>query len=269
MYIRFEKVVEMLDISKLNIEIKTNTQLLSPNVVYGIYLVFKLCDSRNFSCKSEFVNLKYRKGLESLHAYFATWRDKDWMMIELYQFLNQNEDVVFEFLLESFSSYYCGESAVYVEGIEFRAIDKVKHEEIGRLKEVQLDLKSNINVDQVQQLPTNFEEIFKLCRNYDELFWLGKVDEKKLLVLSAKAALYKFSNVDLFTSKPSTESRFQEVIELLPQQVFYINCTIRSQMLSSDTPYVCYLVFKLSEKFQGLHCPVKVEDVTPLRKLED
>ena len=122
---RFETLVEMSDISKLNIEIKTNAQLLSPNVVYGVYLVFKLSDSRKFSSKPMCVNLKYRKGLESLHAYFATWRDKDWMMIELYQFLNQNEDVVFEFLLESFSSYYCGETAVYVEGIEFRAIDKV------------------------------------------------------------------------------------------------------------------------------------------------
>ncbi|PWA73099.1 protein kinase-like domain, Phloem protein 2-like protein [Artemisia annua] len=172
-----------------------------------------------------------------------------------------NEDVVFEFLLESFSSYYCGETALYVEGIEFRAIDKVKHEEIGKLKKVQKVLKSNINVDQVQQLPTNFEEIFKTCRNYDEFFWLGEVNEKKLLVLSAKAVLYKFSNVDLFTSKPLAESRFQEVIELLPQQVFHINCTIKSQMLSQDTEYVCYLVFKLSEICQGLHCPIKVRDV--------
>ena len=122
---RFGTVVEMLDISDLNIEIKTRAQFLSPNVVYGVYLVFKLSDSRKFSSKPMYVNLKYRKGLESLHAYFATWRDKDWMMIELYQFLNQNEDVVFEFLLESFSSYYCGDAAVYVEGIEFRAIDKV------------------------------------------------------------------------------------------------------------------------------------------------
>ena len=122
---RFESVAEILDISDLNIEIKTRAQFLSPNVVYGVYLVFKLSDSRKFSSKPMCVNLKYRKGLESLHAYFATWRDKDWMMIELYQFLNQNEDVLFEFLLESFSSHYCGESAVYVEGIEFRAIDKV------------------------------------------------------------------------------------------------------------------------------------------------
>ncbi|GKB81043.1 kinase-like domain, phloem protein 2-like protein [Tanacetum coccineum] len=231
------------------------------------------------------------------------------------------EDVMFTFLLESFSLYYCGDSAIYVEGIEFRAIEKVKHEEIVKLMEVQqvlksnfnLDhvqrlpaeeiskihsnydellwmgelngkkllvlsakaavkheeivksmevqqvMKSNINVDQVQQLPT--EEIFKIHSNYDELFWMGKLNRKKLLVLSAKATVSKFSNADLFTSKPSAHSRFQEVFELLPQQAFYINCTIRSQMLSADTEYACYLVFKLSKECQGLHNPVKVRDL--------
>ncbi|GJR14958.1 hypothetical protein Tco_0797610 [Tanacetum coccineum] len=153
-----------------------------------------------------YVNLKYTNRLKNLHAYFATWRDKDWMMIELCQFLNQNEDVIFEFLLESFSSYYCGDGAIYIEGIEFRAIDEVKHKEIGKLKEVQQVLNSNFNMDQVQQLPTNFEEIFKICRNYDELFWLCEINEKKLLVLSAKAVLYKFSNVDFFVSKALAES---------------------------------------------------------------
>ncbi|GKE19966.1 kinase-like domain, phloem protein 2-like protein [Tanacetum coccineum] len=116
---RFETVVEILDITDLNIEIKTRAQFLSPNVVYGVYVVFKFFDSRNFSSKPVYVNLKYRKGRESMHAYFATWRDEQWMMIELHRFLSQKEDVVFEFLLESFSSYYCGDAAVYVEGIEF------------------------------------------------------------------------------------------------------------------------------------------------------
>ncbi|GKF11585.1 hypothetical protein Tco_0049511, partial [Tanacetum coccineum] len=142
-----------------------------------------------------------------MYTYFATWRDEQWMMIELQRFSNQNKELVFEFLLESFSSYYCGDAAVYVEGIEFRAIEKVKHEEIGKLKDVQQVLKSDFNVDQVQQLPTNFEEIFKISRNYDELFWLGEVEGKKLLVLSAKAALYKFSNLDIFTLKPPAQSR--------------------------------------------------------------
>ncbi|GKE56617.1 kinase-like domain, phloem protein 2-like protein, partial [Tanacetum coccineum] len=205
----FGTVAEMLDISKLNIEIKINAQLLSPNVVYGVYLVFKLGDSIKISSKPMYVNLKYRKGHERLHAYFATWRDKEWMMIELDQFLNRNEDVVFEFLLESFSSYYCGETAVFVEGIEFRAIDKVKHDEIGKLMEVQQVLKSNFIGDQVQKFATKISKIFRNC---DELFWLGEVDGKKLLVLSAKAALYEFFNVDLFTSKRSAKSRFGYII---------------------------------------------------------
>ncbi|GJR15417.1 kinase-like domain, phloem protein 2-like protein [Tanacetum coccineum] len=265
---RFETVVEMLDITDLNIEIKTRAQFLSPNVVYGVYLVFKFCDSRNFSSKPVYVNLKYRKGCKSMHAYFATLRDEQWMMIELHRFLSQKEDVIFEFLLESFSSYYCGDAAVYVEGIEFRVIDKVKHEEIGKLKEVQQVLKSDLNMYQLQQLPTNFEEIFKVCRNYDELFWLGEVEGKKLLVLSAKAALYKFSIVDTFASKPPAQSRFKEVIELFPQQVFHIKCTIKSQLLSPDTEYVCYLLFKLSENCQGMHCPVKVRDILHQEKKE-
>ncbi|GJZ69550.1 kinase-like domain, phloem protein 2-like protein [Tanacetum coccineum] len=148
---RFGTVVEMLDISDLNIEIKTRAQFLSLDVVYGVYLVFKFSDSRYFSSKPMYVNLKYRKGHESLHAYFATWRDEQWMMIELHRFSNQNKEVVFEFLLESFSTYYCGDAAVYVEGIEFRAIDKVKHEDIGKLKEVQQVLKSDFNVDQLSE----------------------------------------------------------------------------------------------------------------------
>ncbi|GJS76379.1 kinase-like domain, phloem protein 2-like protein, partial [Tanacetum coccineum] len=203
--VRFEKVAEMSDISNLNIEIKTDTQLLSSRNIYGVYLVFKLCDSRKFSTKLMYVNLKYRKGSETLQAYFATQRDKNWMMIELYRFLNLNEDVIFKFLLESFSSYDCGYGAINVEGIEFRAIDKVKHDDMGYLKEVQEVLKSKFNVDQVQQLPT--EEIFKIHNYHDELFWLGELNGKKFLVLSAKEALYKITNVDLFTSKPSTKLR--------------------------------------------------------------
>ncbi|GKF00655.1 kinase-like domain, phloem protein 2-like protein [Tanacetum coccineum] len=122
---RFETVVEISDITNLFIEIKTRAQLLSTNVVYGVYLVFKFCESRNFASKPMYVDLNYTKGHESLNAYFATWRDDGWMMIELYRFLNKNEDVGFEFLLECFSSSHCGDGAIYVEGIEFRAIEKV------------------------------------------------------------------------------------------------------------------------------------------------
>ncbi|GKD11541.1 kinase-like domain, phloem protein 2-like protein, partial [Tanacetum coccineum] len=199
---RFGTVVEMLDISYLNIEIKTNTQFLFPNVDYGAFLVFKFCDSRDLSSKPIYVNLKYRKGRESLHAYFATKRDSDWMMIELMRYSNQNEDVAYKFLLESFSPYYRGHRGIYIEGIEFRAIDKVKHEKLGKLKNDQQVLKSNISM----KWPIKFIEFFKIDKNYDELFWLDKVNGKKLLMVSAKASVYKFSNANYFTSIPSSQS---------------------------------------------------------------
>nr|GEW40215.1 protein kinase-like domain, phloem protein 2-like protein [Tanacetum cinerariifolium] len=218
---RFETVVEILDISDMNFEVKTRAQFLSPDVVYGVYLVFKFCDSKHSSSKPMYVNLRYRHGHKSLHAYFATWRDEQWMMIELHRFLNQNEDVVFEFLLESFSSYYSGDVAVYVEGVEFRAIEKVEHEGVGKLIEVPEVLKSNFNVDWVHQLPTDLKEIFKINRNYEELFWLGNIDRMKLLIVSAKAALYNVSNGHLFTSKSSSHSRKRFLLHLDMIEVVY------------------------------------------------
>ncbi|MFS7953958.1 hypothetical protein Hanom_Chr07g00624721 [Helianthus anomalus] len=43
-------------------------------------------------------------------------------MIELSRLLPHTKDVDFEVLLESMSRYYCGNGAIYVEGIHFRAI---------------------------------------------------------------------------------------------------------------------------------------------------
>ncbi|KAJ0874375.1 putative phloem protein [Helianthus annuus] len=137
----------------------------------------------------------------------------------------------------------------------------MKHEGIKKVLEVQQVLKSNLD-EQVPQLSTNCEPTYKRSIDYEDgKFALSEVNGKRHLMLSAKAARYNFSNVKLFTIKPSSQSRFQEVIELLPQQVFRISCTIKSQTLSQDTEYVCYLVFKLSETCQGLHYPVKVRDL--------
>ncbi|CAH1442237.1 unnamed protein product [Lactuca virosa] len=270
---RFQKVAEMLDFSNLKIKMKIQTQLLSPGVNYGIHLIFRICGPRKSLAKQMYVNLKYKKGRgsETLHAYFATWREDDWMMIELCRFSNDKENIDLEFLLESLSRYYCGSHGIYVEGIEFRAIDNVKHEETDEIQEVQQVLKSDSNVNLMQQLPTNLEEIFKRSENEDgdeKLFLLNEVNGKKYLMLSAKAALYNYSDVKLFKTKPSIQSRFLEVIELLPQQVLRINCKMKSQMLSRDTDYTCYLVFKLSEKCRGLHCPVKVRNLLHRNKKE-
>ncbi|KAD3337693.1 hypothetical protein E3N88_33213 [Mikania micrantha] len=260
---RFGTVAKMLDISNLKIQITTNTQFLSPDVVYAVYLVFKFCDPRIFSCKRMYMNLKYRNETETLNSYFATWRDDEWMMIELYRFLN-HEDVTFKFLLDSFSRYYCRSDAIYIEGIEFRAIKKVVHEDIEDLKEVQQLKKSNSDLDHLHQPPTLNEEIFKRSENEDmveQLFSLSELNGKKRLMLSALKVLYNSPKLKPFCFKSSADSRFNDVVELLPQQVFRIKYKIESHMLSPFTEYTCYLVFKVSEKCQGLHCPVKVRDL--------
>ncbi|KAJ9559395.1 hypothetical protein OSB04_014009 [Centaurea solstitialis] len=164
---RFPAVAKMLDISNLRIQVQIKTQFLSPDAVYGVHLVFKFCDSRKVSNKPMYVNLEYKIGNESLHAYFATSRDDTWMMIELCRFLNDKEDVDFEVLLESFSRYYCGSGAIYVEGIEFQAIDNVKHEEYENLKEVQSVLSSNPSTDStVPQLPKDSQEMPRSSESY-------------------------------------------------------------------------------------------------------
>ncbi|XP_076945197.1 uncharacterized protein LOC143616169 [Bidens hawaiensis] len=197
---RFEKVAEMLDISNMMIKIETRTQFLSPNTVYGVYLVFKFCDYRNVSRNPLYVDLKYSKGSRTLHAYFATWRNEEWMMIEFYRFSNHMDDGAFETLLLSLSPYYCREhDAIYVEGIEFRPIDNVEHQETEKPKEIKQILKSNSNLKQVLRRPTKSEMMLKESINYDygEEFSLTEVNGKKHLMLSAKAALYNFSDLTL------------------------------------------------------------------------
>ncbi|KAK9050271.1 hypothetical protein SSX86_030759 [Deinandra increscens subsp. villosa] len=119
---RFGKVAKMLDISNLKIQITIDNKFLSPDGAYGVYLVFRFCDPKISSRNRMYMNLKYKSGTETLHSYFGIQRDEDWMMIELCRFLNHKEDVSFMFLLESFSRYYCPSGAIYIEGIEFRAI---------------------------------------------------------------------------------------------------------------------------------------------------
>ncbi|KAI3512303.1 hypothetical protein L1887_19618 [Cichorium endivia] len=128
----------------------------------------------------------------------------------------------------------------------------------------QLLMKSDLKIEQVQQFSNNLE-------NYDEgkkLLLLNGVNKKKHYMLPAKEALYKSSDVKLFNLIPSTQSRLQDVIELQRQQVFCIKYKIESQRLSPNTEYACYIVFKLSEKCHGLHCPVIVRDLLKRKNKE-
>ncbi|PWA87248.1 protein kinase-like domain, Phloem protein 2-like protein [Artemisia annua] len=253
---RFQKVAKMLNLSDLNIHVNMRTPFLSSGANYAVHLIFKFCDPRMSSKKPSYVKLTYKMGGEIFHAYFAIWRDEDWMKIELCHFLKHKEYTNFEVLLEGFSQNYCGSGAIYVEGIEFHTIDNVRHEEFEKLIDVQKDS------------PTDRDNRSENDDGGGKLFSLNEEREKKHFKLSAVDILYDSSKVKPFHLIPSAESRFQDGIELLPQQVFGFKCKIDSQMLSPDTNYMCYLVFKLSEKCHGLHCPVRVRNVLQWKNKE-
>ncbi|KAK9071966.1 hypothetical protein SSX86_008397 [Deinandra increscens subsp. villosa] len=192
---RFPKVAEMLDVSNLNIRIKIRSQLLPSDLKYSVHLVFKFCGPRKSHAQQMYVNLKYKIGGENLHAYFATWREDGWMMIELCQFSNQNTDTNFEVLLEGCSRCYCDSRAIYIEGIEFQAIDDVKQEKMVKLKEMQ----------QVSESP-------------------GEMKRKVYHMEPVKGIVYDLSNVTLFNSRSSAQSRVEWIYKVPRRSVFCIKC---------------------------------------------
>ncbi|KAJ0519320.1 putative protein kinase RLK-Pelle-LRR-I-1 family [Helianthus annuus] len=252
---RFPKVAEMFYVSNLNIQIKIRTQYLSPSDNYKVHLIFRFSGPRKSQAKRMYVNLKYKMGNESLNAYFATWREDGWMMIELFQFLNHKKDTDFEVLLEGFSRCYCGSDSIYIEGIQFQAIDNVKHEEIEKLKGVHQALKSKSKADKLWLYPSPMK-VKKDCVTW---FSLCQKKRKKDEMLA--------SNEDML-SNVAIQSRYSGAIEFQRQQVLHIKCEIKTQMLSENTGNVCYLVFKLSEKCRGLHGPVIVRDLFHWRSKE-
>ncbi|KAL7601910.1 hypothetical protein Lser_V15G21989 [Lactuca serriola] len=290
---RFPKVAKILDISNLNIGVQINAEFLTPETMYGAYLVFKFYDRRKVSSRPIYINLKYKKAGETLNAYFAEWKEggSQWLRVELFRFQSDHRSTDFEFLLESFSKYYCGIGGIFVEGIEFNAIPMVDLEKNKKLKDgtnMGGVLKTKLEMDSAEQMIADNEEIIKrsgnnvqnasnvelclllfkgvLIDNGEKLFSLSEVNGKRCHMLPAKAIIYNSSNIKLCNPPTEFRCRFEEVVEILSHQDFRIKCDIETKMLSSDTTYACFLVFKLSKKCRGLKCPVKARDLVPHRK---
>ncbi|XP_052620150.1 uncharacterized protein LOC111907996 isoform X2 [Lactuca sativa] len=293
---RFPKVARISDISNLNIQIQITTQFLTPEMMYGAYLVFKFCDRRKVSSRPLYVNLKYKKAGETLSAYFAEWEvGSEWLKVELFRFSSKNGSVNFEILLESLSQYYCGRGAIYIEGIEFQAIRSVDFEHNNELKDGTNSegvlINTQLDMDWVEKMLYRYE---KIIRRYGKNVHVANgIDNKEVMyrllsegihidkgekffslsksmknchMLRASSVIY--NSLNLKFSKPPTglRCRFAKVAKILSHQDFRIKCDIETQMLSSDTTYACFLVFKLSKKCHGLKCPVKARDLVPHRK---
>ncbi|KAJ0734299.1 hypothetical protein HanPI659440_Chr11g0418371 [Helianthus annuus] len=187
-------------------------------------------------------------------------------MCELYQFTSEHRTVDLEILFNSHTS-------IEAEGIEFWPLEKVEHKD-----EKQPVSDSDANWEEM--LPTDYEDILKLSKNriqwttkkqaYSIMckgflirdgkkrsiwFFLDK-NGKKCHMLSASAA----ATWDLYSYKLTLpESRFGEAFQCI-FRIPNIISNIQSHLVSPQTTYACYLVYKLPKDQSEFQAPILVED---------
>ncbi|KAI3505486.1 hypothetical protein L1887_27617 [Cichorium endivia] len=162
---------------------------------------------------------------------------------------------------------------VHIEGIEFRPVERVEYQV---LEDDEVDMKTISHSDTYldQNLPSDHEDILKCSK--DSLQWTTKeelysilrkgfpindgeewfsLDEngKKCHMLSARMSL----GIRDWKWRSSPDSRFGKVA-FEPRGGFWIDC--RPKMLSPQTTYAIYLVYKLQENHSGFEPPVRVSD---------
>ncbi|KAK1417799.1 hypothetical protein QVD17_26933 [Tagetes erecta] len=209
---------------------------------------------------------KLKGETETLLSYLAYEREDGWWMTELYQFTSDQR------IVDLISGY----AAIKAEGVEFSPLEKVEHKD-----ENQPISDSDSDSNWEENLAADYEDIMKWskdgvqwttkneaysilrkgllinhCKNGSIWFSLNK-SGKKCHILSAKAAgIWTPNNDNLLVSLP--ESRFGEAFRMfLRENVMTIE--IQPQLLSSQTTYACYLVYKLPKDQSGFEVPMLVK----------
>ncbi|KAI3692367.1 hypothetical protein L6452_32181 [Arctium lappa] len=266
---------------------RARTRFLSPGIVYTVNLVFKFFSPLQNSRDHTFFELKYQLGeeTESSTSYLAYGRENGWMMVELYQFTSDSTrfdlGIHFESLMYDLDRTHLN---IIIEGIEFRPLEKVE-DEVVEDEKVDMEPTSDSDVYWEQKLPNDYKQIIKrskdttkwttkkelyhlFCKGFliskrnrflinnghEEWFSLAK-NGKKCLMLPSTKTLVK-SDWDW---KHLRESRFKEVALNCHAQ-FRIICKIKSQVLSPQTTYACYLIYKITENHSEFVPPMRVVD---------
>ncbi|PWA68593.1 protein kinase domain, Nitrogen network kinase 1, Phloem protein 2-like protein [Artemisia annua] len=249
------------------------TQLLSPSITYTVNLVY---NSSSYG-EQAYVDLKYRLRGEATTSvvYLANQRQDNWFyMAELYQFTSDGSIVDLEIIFET-----SGTNIDRVEGIMFQPVEIVEDQvsKDDKVQNIQAISDSESDTTWEQKIPNDYEEILNLSK--DSLRWTTKrelysilrrgflinngqqwfsVDKhgKKCLMLSAKATWVIDDKNSAFES--SDESRFGEVLVITAGEKFELVNEIKPEVLSPDTTYASYFVYKLPSEQSKFECPLEV-----------
>ncbi|PWA62785.1 phloem protein 2-like protein [Artemisia annua] len=264
-----------------------NPQFLSTNVTHSIDLLYKYYNSD----KGEHVPLKYKLQEETKYwTSCVAQRRGEWLVTELYQFTSYQKEHDFKFeivgRLHTDHFHVHGDDKkcdLFLVGIEFLPVE---HEKDENKVEMQPDM--DLDNDWEKILPSDYAEIIKWSKynlqwsTYKELYsllhegFLIKTDVekwfsvsknmKKRHMLPAVVVLQKGSIWNFFLGmkhwiwKSLPESRFKLVAECDKVKSFTIQCEIESQLLSLETTYACYLVYKLPRNDSMVDGLVQIDD---------
>ncbi|MFS7950688.1 putative phloem protein [Helianthus anomalus] len=246
---------------------RVKTQFLSPGITYTVNFVFKFAAQEVGNCELIGLIYKLQGDAESSVSHLAYKREDGWWMAELYQFTSDHRIVDLEILFDG--SLHCIEA----EGIEFLPLEKVEH------KDGKQPI-SDSDANWEQKLPVDYENIMKRSKNsvqyatkkeayeimrkgflvtYDKRSIWFSLDKngKKCHMLSARASSISAGTYPEWLSFP--ESRFGEAIHSCNNGCSF-NTSVQYQLLSSNTTYASYLVYKLPKNQTRFEAPVRVYD---------
>ncbi|KAM0070294.1 putative protein kinase RLK-Pelle-CrRLK1L-1 family [Helianthus debilis subsp. tardiflorus] len=258
---------------------QVRSQFLSPGITYTVNLVFNFEKEDNMEedfkgCQD--ISLKYRlQGeRESSISYLAYQiEDRRWAC-ELYQFTTDHRTVDLQILFEGFNRRY--DSCINVQGIEFQPLENVEH-----IDDKQPISDSDSDANWEEKLPTDYVDIMKLSKK--RLWWRTKrevysimcrgflitYDKRKISIWFSldkngkKCHMLSAAFIPLWVTIRETfstkQSRFGKAVRCYYSKI-NISTKLESQLISSETTYACYLVYKLPEDQSRFEAPVKVED---------
>ncbi|KAI7739083.1 hypothetical protein M8C21_005242, partial [Ambrosia artemisiifolia] len=219
---RFSEVAKMERPRELNIDIEIETNFLSLGITYAAYLVFKYCDDDSDVEEEE---EEEEEDMTSEPTFVGLQ----------YKLKGAGESSI------AYLADHTDDRWMMIELCQF-----VSYKKVAKL-EVSLECFADSNdilLEGIQFLPV------------DKFFYLDK-DGVKCCMQSARTIL---KDNECFRSTSICQSRFEKVAECHSGNDFLINCHINSHMLSSNTTYATYLVYKLPDLSHGtFECPLEVK----------
>ncbi|GAB4839526.1 hypothetical protein Ancab_029052 [Ancistrocladus abbreviatus] len=250
----FPEVVEAIALWVLRVKGQIEAKLLSPNTNYGVYLLYKF-KAESMGLKA--VPLKASVLGVSTTCYFESelpesYQSGDgWKEVEMGRFFNHGHDnFVVTMVLEQVDGKKYG---LIIEGIEIRPLANEEFEATARL-----------NNSECQGAPLEIamracEFNLPNCLDGNQMTVALDGNGKRICRLCARALYIKHvEDTKYWKWFPSTGSSFSEVVEAVALWVLRVKGQIEAKLLSPNTNYGVYLLYKLKAQNMGLkNVPLK------------